>query len=256
MQPPLPDELESAHRPPSARTVVVACIWWPALVAHSDERRHRGRPTGWCLSPLSYWYSYLYKLPLEAKPPLENLLNSVAHDQAWAADPTWIRDEHIRFVLGYRLLHRGEVLTSAGAIWKERPQVYPALNGCGSSRAISPPPSWNARGFDQSERALDASTIERVSSRGSDAGDCLRGSDRSISRRCRRDLPDRTCRPRSLRLDSGERGRAGGGARLIHPDQRHQVTAHQGQLRCWFRGELYESDFFGHEGDVYRALCD
>ncbi len=32
----------------------------------------------------------------------------VAHDQAWAVDPTWIRDEQIASFAGHPLLHRGE----------------------------------------------------------------------------------------------------------------------------------------------------
>jgi len=45
----------------------------------------------------------------------------VAHDQAWAADSTWIRDERIAAFAGHPLLHRGEVLGVLGLFARERP---------------------------------------------------------------------------------------------------------------------------------------
>ena len=45
----------------------------------------------------------------------------VAHDQAWAADPTWIRDEQIASFAGHPLLHRGEVLGVLGLFAREAP---------------------------------------------------------------------------------------------------------------------------------------
>ena len=43
----------------------------------------------------------------------------VTHDQAWAADPTWIRDERIASFAGHPLLHRGEVLGVLGLFARE-----------------------------------------------------------------------------------------------------------------------------------------
>ncbi len=45
----------------------------------------------------------------------------VAHDQAWAADSHWIRDERIAAFAGHPLLHRGEVLGVLGLFARERP---------------------------------------------------------------------------------------------------------------------------------------
>ncbi len=45
----------------------------------------------------------------------------VAHDHAWAADPTWIRDEQIASFAGHPLLHRGEVLGVLGLFARGAP---------------------------------------------------------------------------------------------------------------------------------------
>lgn len=45
----------------------------------------------------------------------------VAHDQGWAADPDWLRDERIASFVGHPLLHRGEVLGVLGLFARESP---------------------------------------------------------------------------------------------------------------------------------------
>jgi transcriptional regulator with GAF, ATPase, and Fis domain len=45
----------------------------------------------------------------------------VARDHAWAADPTWIREERIASFAGHPLLHRGEVLGVLGLFAREPP---------------------------------------------------------------------------------------------------------------------------------------
>ncbi|QDT73602.1 sigma-54-dependent Fis family transcriptional regulator [Lacipirellula limnantheis] len=45
----------------------------------------------------------------------------VANDQAWAADPAWIREERIASFAGHPLVHRGEVLGVLGVFAREAP---------------------------------------------------------------------------------------------------------------------------------------
>ena len=45
----------------------------------------------------------------------------VANDQAWVADPDWIRDERITSFVGHPLVHRGEVLGVLGLFAREAP---------------------------------------------------------------------------------------------------------------------------------------
>lgn len=45
----------------------------------------------------------------------------VAHDQGWAADPDWLREERIASFVGHPLLHRGEVLGVLGLFARESP---------------------------------------------------------------------------------------------------------------------------------------
>jgi transcriptional regulator with GAF, ATPase, and Fis domain len=46
---------------------------------------------------------------------------NVAQDQAWVADPAWIRDERIVSFAGHPLMHRGEVLGVLGLFAREAP---------------------------------------------------------------------------------------------------------------------------------------
>ncbi len=158
----------------------------------------------------------------------------VAHDQAWAADSNWIRDERIAAFAGHPLLHRGEVLGVLGLFARERPgqACFEWLRMIADHLAAA---LANARALDEIDslkRRLEQENeylreeVQQVTSFGdliAKVPPCKRRLGRSSSwpRRFRRADP----REKAGRAKRSSRGK------FIATAARGS-SAHQGELRC------------------------
>ncbi len=183
----------------------------------------------------------------------------VAHDQGWAADPDWLRDERIASFVGHPLLHRGEVLGVLGLFARNSPgeSCFEWLRMIADHLAAA---IGNARAMDEIEtlkkRLEQENEYLREEVQQSAAfGDLIGQSPalQAVTRQIELVAPTN-----SAVLILGESGTGKEVvAREIH---RHSRRAERPLIKvncAAIPRELYESEFFGHaKGAFTGALRD